>query len=74
MMKLKVTLKKSTIGATEGQIAGYAWYRWRGDDDEGSGFGICLRREYQRTKSLYARRKAPRSERRYPTRDRCRRP
>jgi ribosomal protein S18 acetylase RimI-like enzyme len=30
-----------------GRIAGYAWYKWKSPDAERSGFGICIRREFQ---------------------------
>lgn len=29
------------------RIAGYAWYEWHGPDSGVSGFGICIRREFQ---------------------------
>jgi len=32
--------------AADGRIAGYAWYRWK-EADARSGFGICIRREFQ---------------------------
>jgi ribosomal protein S18 acetylase RimI-like enzyme len=31
----------------EGEIAGYAWYRWRGEEAQGSTYGICIRKDYQ---------------------------
>lgn len=30
-----------------GDIAGYAWYRWRDEDAAVSNFGICIRRTHQ---------------------------
>ena len=33
--------------AAEGRIAGYGWFRWDGDAAPRSGFGICIRREFQ---------------------------
>jgi ribosomal protein S18 acetylase RimI-like enzyme len=33
--------------AEDGRIAGYAWYRWKADESPASGFGICVRPEYQ---------------------------
>ncbi len=33
--------------AEKGDIAGYAWYRWQADDSPSSGFGICIRRDFQ---------------------------
>lgn len=34
------------LETTEGEIGGYAWYRWRDAEAEASGFGICVREDY----------------------------
>jgi len=31
----------------EGEIGGYAWYRWRNEQAPDSVFGICIREDYQ---------------------------
>jgi ribosomal protein S18 acetylase RimI-like enzyme len=39
-----VTLVLETPG---GEIAGYAWYQWPGEEARASVFGICIREDYQ---------------------------
>lgn len=35
------------LEAGTGEIAGYAWFRWSGDDAPSSTFGLCIRRGWQ---------------------------
>ncbi len=35
------------IEMDQGEIGGYAWYRWKSPEAERSGFGMCIRRNFQ---------------------------
>ena len=41
----RVTLVAEEPGT--GRIVGYAWYRWKDEQADRSGFGICIRRGFQ---------------------------
>lgn len=35
------------VETPNGEIGGYAWYRWKQEDAQRSSFGICMRRDHQ---------------------------